>query len=51
MEEFFEAPIPLFNGVEGRDGGETVIKNHMVLGRDPLSARVENQRHQGGVFR
>jgi hypothetical protein len=51
VEEIFKAPVPLSNGVERRDSGETIVKDHMILGRNTMSTRVENQRHQGGVFR
>jgi hypothetical protein len=50
MEEGLEAPVPLIDGVEGGDGGETVVKNHVILGRYTMSTRVENQRHQRRVF-
>jgi hypothetical protein len=42
--------VSLLNGVKGRYNGESIIKDDIMLWRQWLSTRVENQRNQRRVF-
>ena len=50
VKQFLKMPVPLLDGVKGRDSGESIIKDDIILWRQPLCTRVEYQRNQRRVF-